>query len=471
MYNSLTMAESTRGVLSRLLQQVATDRISGYRVISKVGPAKADKEQALAEVLASQAFARSEQLKNFLRYVCELEIADRAAEIKEYSIGTMALGRSSSYTPAADSSVRRRAFELRAKLEELYQTELAGSMVRIEIPKGSYVPTFLRRENLVVEPLPEPPLPEIHIPVEPAPPPQKPRGGQWIALAAALLSGLLLGALGMRFFGEPASSPSTLIVREAWGPLGSPQGNVLISIASGLQMTVRAGAFSADSDLPSFPAPAEIYSLYQKTSPWDPGDKLFMRPSLNTASLGVVGAVAAAATSLHSMGAQYQILPERIAPLASFRNRNVILIGDPLNSFAAAKLFHRARLTIAHDPATNRLVMRDREKPASAPPAFSRFEGLPGKTAEVYGLLTVLPSDAEPSQERRTLIVSGVSNVGIHGAMEFFASGEHLQDLKKRMRMEGLSAFPKAYQVVVRCTAENSLPLSCGYAAHYVLEP
>ena len=336
-------------------------------------------------------------------------------------------------------------------------------MVRIEIPKGSYVPTFSLRADLVVEP-----LPEIHIPLEPAPPPLKPRGGQWIALAA-LVSGLLLGAFGMRFFSGPASSPSSLIVREAWGPLGSPQGNVLISIASGLQMTVRVGSFSADSDLPSFPAPAEIYSLYQKTSPYAPGDKLFMRPSFNTPSLGVVSAVAAAATCLHSLGAQYQILPERIAPLASFRNRNVILIGDPLNSFAAAKLFHRARLTIAHDPATNRLVMRDRQKPASAPPAFSRFEGLPGKTAEVYGLLTVLPSDAEPSQERRTLIVSGVSNVGIHGAMEFFASGEHLQDLKNRMRMEGLSAFPKAYQVVVRCTAENSLPLSCGYAAHYVL--
>ena len=61
---------------------------------SQVLPSKAEKELALAEVLESQSFARSEQLKNFLRFVCELEISGRAAEIKEYSIGIVALGRS-----------------------------------------------------------------------------------------------------------------------------------------------------------------------------------------------------------------------------------------------------------------------------------------------------------------------------------------------------------------------------------------
>jgi hypothetical protein len=54
--------------------------------------------------------------------------------------------------------------------------------------------------------------------------------------------------------------------------------------------------------------------------------------------------------------------------------------------------------------------------------------------------------------------------------MEFFSSPERLLELKDRFRAEGLSGFPRSYQLVVRCTAEDSLPLSCGYAAHYVLE-
>ena len=439
---------------------------------SQVLPSKAEKELALAEVLESQSFARSEQLKNFLRFVCELEISGRAAEIKEYSIGIVALGRSEGYSPANDSSVRRRAFELRAKLEELYQTELTTCQVQIKIPKGSYVPIYRFRQEALSQAVPLPPISSIPAPAAPTPSVLPAKRSYRFPVVAALLAGLLAGAIGMRIFTLQSTSARTggAIVREAWGPLAAPEGNVLICIASNLQMTVRAGAYAADSDLASFPAPAELYPLYQKSSPFTDGDKLFMRPSFNSANLGVVSAVATAASSLHAFDSQYQILPERIAPLASFRNRNVILVGDPLNSFAAAKLLGRARLTIAHDPASNRLVIRDRQKPESDPPAFSRLEGLPGKAAEVYGLLTVLPSDAESSQQRRTLIVSGVSNVGVHGAMEFFTSAEHLLDLKNRLRREGFPGFPKAYQLVVRCTAENSLPLSCGYAAHTVLE-
>lgn len=411
------------------------------------------KEQALREVLESQAFARAEQLKNFLRYVCELDISGRAAEIKEYSIGVEALGRSSSYSTTADSSVRRRAFELRHKLEEVYAGELLSSPVLIDLPKGSYVPVFRLRGD------PEPPEPRG--PKRPAP----------LAISLALLVGIVLGAAVMRFVwtAVPASGPGE-IVREAWGPLAMPQGSVLICVASNFHMVVRSGPFSPESGLPTFPAPAEIYPLFQKFNPLPERTGLSMRPALNVATLGVVGGVAAVSSTLRSLGVQYQILPERSAPLASFRNRNVILFGDSINSFAAGQLLNRAHLTVAHDSATNRMVIRDRRKPPSDPPAFSRREGRPGGPAEVYGLLTVLPSDAAPGEQRRTMIASGVSHVGIQGAMEFFTSPERLLELKDTLRKDGLSSFPRAYQIVVRCTAEDSLPLSCGYAAHYVLE-
>ena len=421
---------------------------------SAPGPSQTEKEHALSEVLDSQAFARSEQLKNFLRYVCELEISGRASEIKEYSIGTEALGRPDSYSPANDSSVRRRAFELRAKLEELYTKDLAASPVLIELPKGSYVPIFRFRAE-----------------EKPAvvPPPQK---FPSLALAAAaLLTGLILGAAGMRYLGSAIPGSRGGVLQEAWGPLAEPQTSVLVSIASNFHMSVRSGPFSSESDLPSFPAPPGIAPYFQKTNPWPNHGDLIMRPDLNIASLGVVGGVAAVASTLRMLGVHYQILPERSAPLSTFRGRNVVLFGDPINSFAAAQLLNRSRLTVAVNAGTNRLVIRDRTAPPSAPPVFSRREGRPGEPAEVFGLLTVMPTDAEPGQHRRTLIVSGISNVGIHGVMEFFTSPERLQDLKNRFRHDGLAGFPKSYQLVVRCTAQDSLPLSCGYAAHYVLEP
>ena len=111
----------------------------------------ADKRAALEEVLKSATFIRASQVRNFLRYICEMEFAGRAATLHEYLIGVEALGRPTAYSTEDDSSVRRRAYALRQKLEQVYETELADAPIRIDVPKGSYVPRFTpvfsRRES------------------------------------------------------------------------------------------------------------------------------------------------------------------------------------------------------------------------------------------------------------------------------------------------------------------------------------
>jgi hypothetical protein len=102
----------------------------------------ADKRAALEQVLRSATFLRASQVRNFLRYICEMEFAGRGSTLHEYLIGVEALGRPTAYSTDDDSSVRRRAFALRQKLEEVYAKELADAPVRIEVPKGGYVPRF-----------------------------------------------------------------------------------------------------------------------------------------------------------------------------------------------------------------------------------------------------------------------------------------------------------------------------------------
>ena len=102
-----------------------------------------DKRAALEQVLQSATFVRASQVRNFLRYICEMEFAGRAAALHEYLIGVEAMGRPTAYSPEDDSSVRRRAFALRRKLEQVYEGELADARVRIDVPKGSYVPVFV----------------------------------------------------------------------------------------------------------------------------------------------------------------------------------------------------------------------------------------------------------------------------------------------------------------------------------------
>jgi hypothetical protein len=121
-----------------------------------------DKKAALDAVLQTTSFLRAGQLRNFLRFICEMEIAGRAAEITEYLIGVEALGRPPGYSTAEDSIVRRRAIDLRDKLEEVYRHELSSATIRIELPKGRYVPHFVAVDS-------SPSAPPVAPPIENAP--------------------------------------------------------------------------------------------------------------------------------------------------------------------------------------------------------------------------------------------------------------------------------------------------------------
>lgn len=102
----------------------------------------------MLRVLRSHALSRSEQLRAFLRYVCEAEFAGRSQELNEYALGVAALGRPEGYSPAEDSCVRSRAYELRNKLKTYYGSESPDEPVRIEIAKGGYAPRFVRASSV-----------------------------------------------------------------------------------------------------------------------------------------------------------------------------------------------------------------------------------------------------------------------------------------------------------------------------------
>lgn len=114
-----------------------------------VGPSAAllssdEKRKALRRVLESRALGRSEQLRKLLTYICEAAVEGRAHELSEYVLGVTVLGRSAGYSPAEDSCVRSRAYELRNRLRTYYEAEAPDDPIRIEIDKGGYCPRFER---------------------------------------------------------------------------------------------------------------------------------------------------------------------------------------------------------------------------------------------------------------------------------------------------------------------------------------
>ena len=110
--------------------------------------APADVRAELTKILHSGEFIRRPQLQRFLRFVVEEELAGRGAQLKEYVLGVGVFGRPADFDPRVDSLVRVEARRLRAVLESYYAAEGRSDPLRIEIQKGSYLPSFVRVDEL-----------------------------------------------------------------------------------------------------------------------------------------------------------------------------------------------------------------------------------------------------------------------------------------------------------------------------------
>ncbi len=105
-------------------------------------PSAEEVREYLRFLLGQSAFNASERNRRFLSYVVEETLEGRADRIKAYSIALAAFDRSTDFDPLTDPIVRIEASRLRRALEHYYLTEGKADLIRIDIPKGSYIATF-----------------------------------------------------------------------------------------------------------------------------------------------------------------------------------------------------------------------------------------------------------------------------------------------------------------------------------------
>ncbi|MGD0941274.1 MAG: glycoside hydrolase family 16 protein [Terracidiphilus sp.] len=101
--------------------------------------------EELERVINSAAISRSTSLVRFLSFICNKHFEGKAGEIREYTIAVGALGRNeSNFDPQTDPIVRVTARVLRKKLSEYYGNEGKDHRLHIILPRGHYVPQFIR---------------------------------------------------------------------------------------------------------------------------------------------------------------------------------------------------------------------------------------------------------------------------------------------------------------------------------------
>src|SRR5580700_3999541 len=169
--------------------------------------------EELTRVLSCHEFRSSKRSQEFLRYVVEHTLAGQADMLKERTIGIEVFGRSTSYEPSDDATVRVKAGDVRKRLGLYYAEQGSHNPVRIEMPAGTYVPEFRWSDvHEAVTPLAQPvTVPEL---ATVAPIPVNPRSfGRWYIAAGAILVAIaVVAAVWMQ------SRPSHTALDEFWAP-------------------------------------------------------------------------------------------------------------------------------------------------------------------------------------------------------------------------------------------------------------
>lgn len=96
----------------------------------------------VAKIVKTDQFRSSRILSNFLQYVVKETLDGNERSLKEYVIATEVLKKSPDFNPQLDAVVRIHARRLRQELVRYYSGAGKEDPIRIDIPKGRYIPVF-----------------------------------------------------------------------------------------------------------------------------------------------------------------------------------------------------------------------------------------------------------------------------------------------------------------------------------------
>jgi hypothetical protein len=366
-----------------------------------------EKRSAMGRVLESRALGRSDQLRSLFRYVCEAAIEGRAHELGEYALGVEVFGRPPGYSPAEDSCVRSRAYELRNKLQAYYDSEAPEDAIRVIIDKGGYCPRFERAKP--------PPTRELEPP-----------------LATAALELL-------------------------WRPLLSTDAPLLIAFdvrlffyAPGTGLVIRDHLANSLAEA----AQSERLATFQREM-----GATELRETRDYADLGTVHAAFLLGRLLAGSRRDVVLKHSVFLDWQDIWNNNLVFIGkDNINPIIAA-LFE------GKDFRTNARGVIENARPLAG--ELAEYSG--GSThgeGEKYALITRLRG---PQAGRSLLLLSGPAAELMWALAESVTSPSHVEDLLQHLRAPS-GQCPDQFQIVIRAQFRANVPVEIAYVTHHTLD-
>jgi len=429
--------------------------------------------EALDRVLGSKYFAHAPMKQKFLRVISEFYLSGRAPELNEYLIGREVYSRDDSYDPATDPIVRVGAHSVREKLELYYHKEGANDRIRIEIPIGSYEPTFACNDPRLKEPQPvgvdsgeqdrsSAALTEV--------PGDRSRsltllwkrpiplltGGVAILLAAVFV--LLYMNLDLRKAQAMNQPPDHAGYGLVWQPfLESEQPTLLVLSNPVVYRLLNAGDREAVSKNSVGLPPEQAAQLTQalkdtfavRNSP--PNPRLVL--SLDTyTGMGEAIGVQRVTELLRTAGKNILLKRSRTVSAEDLKNHHVILLGSVWANEWSGKLALQDEFSYTSQAS----IENHHPLPGEERVYRSRFDERTGLLLEDYALVTVKPNISEGNV---VMVLAGLRSAGTEAAAEYVTSKTFLNELNERLgQMADSSGPPKYYQALLKVGVENAIP-------------
>lgn len=238
-------------------------------------------------MLESKTFSTAARMARFLQFVVEAAVDGRADHLKESGIAIAVFDRTPDFNPREDPIVRSEARRLRQRIEQYYQTEGLEDSIRVEMPKGGYLPLFSVLAPVIPSVAPEPGI----LPGKSDKRPRRLVAGVSVLLALSFAVFVLLRPKPneLAWLNNPVIVPFTSLAGEEFDATFSPDGRFVAFVWDG-----NDGNFNIyKSSLPGGPPSRLTSSPAKDLHPsWSPAGNLiaFLRASRDSLGLFVIHA-------------------------------------------------------------------------------------------------------------------------------------------------------------------------------------
>jgi hypothetical protein len=406
-------------------------------------------------IVGSDLFRASEIQRRLFVYLAKKSLDGEADQLKEYTVGIEGIGKSESYDPRRDSTVRLQTSKLRQKITEYYLDAGRTDPIQIDFPKGHFKLVFSPRQSTE-----KPASAESHWW----------RYGAIASFAAFIMASSLCVVLGNSLW-RPKNTVATAgklppSGEAFWSPFiqTTIETNKPVLISAGTSLFVRLGhrGYFRDPNANTWDqavhsdATKRMQQAFPEVTP-DPWYAFTTLGELNSAF--ILGKVLSPRIPGLQLASSTDLSWNQIG------SNSIIFVGPPKFNLQVMDLPVQQDLVLEPPAGVRNL----RPNPGE-PGIFVDEETAQTRSGFAYSLISCLPGINLPgiNKDGHIVVLAGSGIPGTLAATQYVTSEVYAADLLRHIRLPS-GEIPSYYQVSIRSRYYKWVPVEIRYVLHHVL--